>query len=228
MNKMNKTQKNVRIIFTDLKGCPSIEMSSNVYEKLINEFFHKNGDDSIKFDDFVYYIKHIPTSIGIVHCSAFLTWWLNNPITYKYYWPKCKMSIFTDKGYYADSVKISGLIKVESIEKDLGIPADKMSTAVAYINGDFDVRLAMRQMMNSSYGIPTSLVHIKDVIFNDPATIVFWSDGTKTVCTCSEQDTYDPEKGLALCVMKRVLYKNKGHIFNNAREKWLKKGKIKP
>ena len=26
---------------------------------------------------------------------------------------------------------------------------------------------------------------IKNVIFNDPATIVFWSDGTKTIVKCS-------------------------------------------
>lgn len=42
-------------------------------------------------------------------------------------------------------------------------------------------------------------------IFNDPATIVLWADGTKTVVKCQEGDTYDPEKGIALCYMKRYL-----------------------
>ena len=55
----------------------------------------------------------------------------------------------------------------------------------------------------------TNMEHkIKKVIFNDPATIVFWKDGTKTVVKCGKNDTYDKEKGLALCIAKKV-YGNK-------------------
>lgn len=50
---------------------------------------------------------------------------------------------------------------------------------------------------------------IKNVIFNDPATIVMWSDGTKTVVKCGENDIFDPEKGLAMCCMKKLLGTNK-------------------
>ena len=53
----------------------------------------------------------------------------------------------------------------------------------------------------------------KRVIFNAPATIVLWRDGSKTVVTCKKGDQYDPEKGLALCFMKKALG-NKGN-FNN-------------
>ena len=45
---------------------------------------------------------------------------------------------------------------------------------------------------------------ITKVIFNDPATIVFWSDGTKTVVKCSEDDEYDMETGLAMAVCKKL------------------------
>lgn len=44
---------------------------------------------------------------------------------------------------------------------------------------------------------------IKDVIFAPPATIVYWSDGSKTVVKCSEKDVFDPEKGLAMAIAKR-------------------------
>ena len=44
----------------------------------------------------------------------------------------------------------------------------------------------------------------KKFIFNGPATIVLWSDGTKTVVKCDERDTFDPEKGVALCYMKKM------------------------
>ena len=48
----------------------------------------------------------------------------------------------------------------------------------------------------------TNAAAIKRVIFNPPATIVYWSDGTKTVVKCSEKDVFDPEKGLAMAVAK--------------------------
>lgn len=52
--------------------------------------------------------------------------------------------------------------------------------------------------------------YIKQVIYNNPATIVFWSDGTKTVAKCNEfEDKYDKEKGLLLCIMKKLYSKDK-------------------
>ena len=42
------------------------------------------------------------------------------------------------------------------------------------------------------------------VIFNNPATIVLWEDGTKTVVKAYRED-FDPEKGLAMCFMKKAL-----------------------
>ena len=58
---------------------------------------------------------------------------------------------------------------------------------------------------------------IKKVIFNDPATIVLWADGTKTVVKCGKDDVYDKEKGLALCFMKKAL-DNKGNYNNVLKE----------
>lgn len=46
---------------------------------------------------------------------------------------------------------------------------------------------------------------MRKAIFNEPATIVIWDDGTKTVVKCGHRDVYDPEKGIALCFMKKVL-----------------------
>lgn len=60
---------------------------------------------------------------------------------------------------------------------------------------------------------------IQNVIFNDPATIVFWSDGTKTVVKCQENEVFDPEKGLAIAISKKFLG-NKGNYCNEFK-KWL-------
>lgn len=43
----------------------------------------------------------------------------------------------------------------------------------------------------------------KKIIINPPATIVIWNDGTKTVVKATENDIYDPEKGVALCFFKK-------------------------
>lgn len=47
-------------------------------------------------------------------------------------------------------------------------------------------------------------VYITKVIYNNPATVVFWSDGKKTTCKCQQGDTYNKEIGLMLCVLKRL------------------------
>ena len=48
-------------------------------------------------------------------------------------------------------------------------------------------------------------IYIKEVIYNNPAVIVFWSDGTKTTAKCHPEDTFDTEKGLLLCVIKKLV-----------------------
>ena len=48
-------------------------------------------------------------------------------------------------------------------------------------------------------------VYIKEVIYNNPAVVVFWSDGTKTTAKCHPEDTFDTEKGLLLCVVKKLV-----------------------
>ena len=45
----------------------------------------------------------------------------------------------------------------------------------------------------------------KQVIFNPPATVVLWTDGTKTVVKCDPEDTYNETTGVALCYMKKAL-----------------------
>ena len=64
---------------------------------------------------------------------------------------------------------------------------------------------------------------IRKVIFNDPATIVYWSDKSKTVVKVQEGDVFDPEKGLAMAIAKKAMG-NKGNYCNEFK-KWLPKEK---
>ena len=54
-------------------------------------------------------------------------------------------------------------------------------------------------------------IGIKKVIFNPPATIVFWEDGAKTVVKCADGEVFNESAGVALCFMKRICvdYKSK-------------------
>ena len=89
-------------------------------------------------------------------------------------------------------------------------------------------RNTLKNAINSVYGLDSALRNvrnkqnlIKDVIFNDPATIVYWVDGTKTVVK-AHNEKFDPEKGLAMAICKRFLGSNKsGANFNNIFKKWL-------
>ena len=47
-------------------------------------------------------------------------------------------------------------------------------------------------------------VKIRDVIFSNPATIVFWDDNTKTVVKTRGGEKYDKEKGLAMAIIKKI------------------------
>ena len=64
------------------------------------------------------------------------------------------------------------------------------------------------------------------VIFNDPATIVFWKDGTKTVvkAVC---EPFDKEKGLAMAIAKKALG-NEGKYFNMFKKFINESGTVSP
>ncbi len=60
---------------------------------------------------------------------------------------------------------------------------------------------------------------IKNVIFNGPATVVYWSDGSKTVVKCQPGEVLDYEKGLAMAISKKMLG-NCGSYYNEFK-KWV-------
>lgn len=66
---------------------------------------------------------------------------------------------------------------------------------------------------------------IKNVIFNPPATIVFWTDGSKTVVKCNAKYEFDPEKGLAMAIAKRCA--NNSDDFYKEIKKWVEKSGYK-
>lgn len=58
----------------------------------------------------------------------------------------------------------------------------------------------------ASYTVPLKISYkVVKVIYNNPATIVIWDDGTKTISKCSAEDTYNPTTGLTVAVLKKLV-----------------------
>lgn len=94
-------------------------------------------------------------------------------------------------------------------------------------HGSFVLDL-LRPISDTLSAIPleSEKIEPEKVIFNNPATIVIWGDGTKSVVKCQDGDTYDPEKGLALAIAKKALG-NKGSWYNTFK-KWIPKEETQP
>lgn len=100
--------------------------------------------------------------------------------------------------------------KIQNMKGDLRLmPVGEMNTAIKYLNpNDYrEFRDSILKEKNKS--IYDSM--IQRVIFNPPATIVFWRDGSKTVVKCGENDIFDPEKGLAMAISKRAFGDNRDY-----------------
>ena len=79
-----------------------------------------------------------------------------------------------------------------------------LTEAAVPILSDVKMRLNLNYM---------PVLAIKDVIFNPPATIILWMDGTKTIVKDQGEVFYDPEKGMAMAVAKKA-FGNQGNYYN--------------
>lgn len=107
---------------------------------------------------------------------------------YKMHYNSVKIKI-GNKIYYPDTVDWK--------QNPNAFPEIKISTRISPYNLD-----------------TTSNLSITNVIFNPPATIVFWSDKTKTVVKCDPKEEYDPEKGIAMAICKKMIGDNKRDYYN--------------
>ena len=91
-----------------------------------------------------------------------------------------------------------------------------------YIKHDIEITRSFYNDILSGCGYrpreSSSIPEIKNVIFNKSATIVFWSDETKTVVKAYDEP-FDPEKGLAMAISKKALG-NTGNYYNKIK-KWI-------
>lgn len=112
-------------------------------------------------------------------------------------------------------------IMIDYITIDDGSSCDMIEARFSVMNTDMNRNRSVissntiKEKLNIAFGC-----HIEKVIFNQKATIVFWSDHTKTIVKLDKDDKRDDEKGLAMAISKKFLG-NKGNYYNEFR-KWLK------
>lgn len=129
------------------------------------------------------------------------------------------------KLYLEHDMEREGIMKVIFLDmlhnKSIPLTLDvKRLTNESYTDISKEV-LNMRFGCKSFNFIPLNYRNIVEkVIFNDPATIILWKDGTKTVVKSHGED-YDPEKGFAMAVAKKV-FGNEGNYYE-VFKKWLPK-----
>lgn len=73
-----------------------------------------------------------------------------------------------------------------------------------YINNTIILYLTFGNERRTDMPVKHRSTIIKKVMFNGPATIVYWSDNTKTIVKCMDDEEFDPEKGLAMAICKRM------------------------
>ena len=110
---------------------------------------------------------------------------------------------------------IAKYFKVDFLKQHPVVAADNIIWEMDKILAD-----KAKKELNSRYGVDKIRVpYIKQVIFHDPATIVYWTDGTRTVVKCKDGDIYDPEKGLAMAISKKALGDKVN--YHNVFKQWL-------
>lgn len=84
-----------------------------------------------------------------------------------------------------------------------------MAKMRTYLNPDKSISINMEAA--KMYWEKSNAPKIEKVIFNYPATIIIWSDKTKTVVKCRAVDTWDPEKGFVMAYLTKVMGKSDLH-----------------
>lgn len=118
-------------------------------------------------------------------------------------------------GEYMDRANLlSNLLKFNQVGKENKMPTtyDVQGYRCYAMNkeGRYGGELVQFKMLCTTEALESAIgenpkVYITKVLYNNPATIVFWSDGTQTRNICPKETLYNPDTGLAFCVLKKFM-----------------------
>lgn len=119
----------------------------------------------------------------------------------------------------------NGLVNISDIAKRYDLDIEQTwgvvweSQTVKFEGGSGSIERMLRDLYYSNPMKCSTLIvpTYKKVIFNEPATIILWNDGSKTVVKCTDGEEYDPATGFAMAYVKK-LYGNTGGIFRRCQK----------
>ena len=169
-------------------------------------------------------IVEVKTASGITQKGEILGYYTTKADEIKLYAINIGNPYLKNNVRYFNETQIIGLYRDYVDERLINCIKPKRLPSVKELGKAYGISINYDNYIN--YPFSTSLLPgIKKVIFNNPATIVLWDDGTKTVVKLTYNidvyDSFDPEKGLAMAIAKKV-FGNKGNYYNEFK-KWLPK-----
>lgn len=98
----------------------------------------------------------------------------------------------------------------EEIEGTVKMPETHYKVYEGFSNAIDQYTMNLKHFENKIFGT-YKIPEVREILYNGPATIVFWEDNTKTVVKVQPgEEYYDPDKAFAMAVCKKLF----GNKFN--------------
>lgn len=120
--------------------------------------------------------------------------------------PKDKIKIYDDKNLI-NVIKVRFVVSEECKVINLDLNGCYLDLDYNISKNTAELKHELNSLTINKFSILNKdniqLLDIKKVIFHKPATIVYWMDGSKTVVKVNKGEKWDPEKGLAMAIIKK-------------------------
>lgn len=126
-------------------------------------------------------------------------------VTSEFVFNECDFFVVNEDGDFIDlgrpvSYKVEADYFLNSLKIDVTLSIPMSSGKTGAVDRLIKKHLLDNRHLYSMGAVPRA----EKVILHDPAVVVYWKDGTKTVAK-AQNERYDPEKGLAMCFVKKML-----------------------
>lgn len=88
--------------------------------------------------------------------------------------------------------------------KPKNLEAVEAALPIGYMLADALATMRLQEAMTRKPRNTLPFPDIKRVIYSGPKTVVLWADGTKTIVSCGEGETYDHYTGFCAAVVKKL------------------------
>jgi hypothetical protein len=172
------------------------------------------------------HLQEIETHDTTLHCIRMCT---RLPAVFpsKYIGIQVKVNTMCFRDSENGAVVGSILIEERNATWWISMHTDFSTDPVAFVDTDarYIVQRNASDIAVTNAGLHETIPKIEKIEFNEPATIIFWKDGTKSIVKARDGEPYDAEKGIAMAIAKKAL--GNQHDYYNTFIHWLRRYKKK-